>query len=152
MPLAVTFVRNGGGGSVRTAGSLAGGSGRTALTIEVKNESGQDTRLEQLVAIVIDAEGRVSARSTVALPRVVKAGSTASFQEGMRGPWVDGAVVGVATRFDGQAGYDGSCTPGCPGCDNVKSQQACEQFWLLLKREQSNQGALGQFAAERISV
>ena len=144
-PLTVTFVRQGSGGGVQSAGGLARvpAGAPVRFTVEVRNSSDRELTIDDLLAVVINAEGEVITRSAVAARQPVQGGTTVTFQQSLEGQWGDDAVLGVSARFDGQQVYGGVCRPFCPTCDTVKTQRACERLDLLLKSEQARPNAVG---------
>lgn len=145
IPLTVTFVRHGSGAGVQSSGGLARvpSGAPVRFTIEVRNASAGASTIDDVLAVVINADGEVLTRSVVSPRRRVHRGKTVTFRQSLEGPWRDDAVLGVAARFDGQQAHAGVCTPLCPGCDSVRTQRACERLDLLLKSEQTRPSAVG---------
>lgn len=142
-PLTVTFVRQGSGGGVQSSGGLARvpSGAPVRFTVEVRNASDRESTIDDIVAVVMNADGEVITRFAVAPRQPLRRRTTVTFRPSLEGPWGDDAVLGVAARFDGQDAPVGVCRPLCPGCDTVTTQRACERLGLLFKGEQTRLAA-----------
>lgn len=142
---AITFVRQGSGGGVTSTRGLArlGQGAQVSFTVAVRNDSDRETRVDEIVAVVINSDGRVETRVLVAPARFVGARTTVTYRHSMKGGQAGDCVLGVAARFDGLGGTSAVCTPFCADCDNVKTQRACEQFDLLLKHDAAGPNIIG---------
>lgn len=145
IPLTVTFVRQGSGGGVQSSGGLARvpTGAPVRFTVEIRNASDRESMLDDILAVVINADGEVVTRSAVAPRQPVQGGTTVTFRQSLEGQWGDDAVLGVAARFDGHGAHARVCRPLCPTCDNVKTQRACERLDLLLKGEEARPNPVG---------
>lgn len=142
-PLVVTFTRQSSGSGVQSSGGVARVPIGAPLrfTVEVRNASERASTIDDIQAVVMNADGDIITRAAVASHQAVMSGVTLTLRQTLWAPWGDDAVLGVAGRFDGQAARSGVCRPLCPGCDAVKTQRACERLDLLLKTASSRPDA-----------
>lgn len=124
----VLLHRTGMGSSTQMAPSLFRRIGPVPVTVDVRNESGGDAALEEIVAVVMNAAGRTQARITLTKQQVLERGASTRYRGVLSGEWSRDSVVGVWTRVTvggNRPGLSGSCTPLHMSRDSRKLQRAC---------------------------
>lgn len=131
--VSVTVLLNptGMGSSTRMAPSFFGRVGPVPVTVDVRNESGVDATVEEILVVIMDSQGRTQARTTLAKQQLLQRGESTTYRGVLSGEWSGDSVLGVWTRgavAGRPPGRSGSCTPLHLSRESEKLQRACERL------------------------